>query len=84
MRYFLSLLFLLFPLLAAAQISTVSPSVPVTPPARGIRAVWLCTYSGLDWPGRHYARTEAEARNQRSRLSRIFDLGTVLSPAHPV
>lgn len=69
MRFFLSLLFTLFPLLTAAQ----APSAPVAPPSRGIRAVWLCTYSGLDWPGGHYARTEAEARDQRARLSRIFD-----------
>ncbi len=69
MRFFLSLLFILFPLLTAAQ----APSAPVAPPSRGIRAVWLCTYSGLDWPGRHYARTEAEARDQRARLSHIFD-----------
>ena len=69
MRFFLSLLFILFPLLTAAQ----APSAPVAPPSRGIRAVWLCTYSGLDWPGRHYARTEAEARDQRTRLSHIFD-----------
>ena len=69
MRFFLSLLFILFPLLTAAQ----APSAADTPPPRGIRAVWLCTYSGLDWPGRHYARTEAEACDQRARLSRIFD-----------
>ena len=69
MRFFLSLLFTLFPLFSTAQ----APSAAVAPPARGIRAVWLCTYSGLDWPGRHYARTEAEARDQRARLSHIFD-----------
>ena len=46
MRFFLSLLFILFPLLTAAQ----APSAPVAPPSRGIRAVWLCTYSACAPP----------------------------------
>ena len=70
MRFLFSLLFLLLSLSATAQTPT-APAVPS--PARGVRAVWLCTYSGLDWPAGHYARTAAEALEQKAQLSRIFD-----------
>ena len=70
MRFLFSLLFLLLSLSGTAQTPT-APAVPS--PARGVRAVWLCTYSGLDWPAGHYARTAAEALEQKAQLSRIFD-----------
>ena len=50
MRFLFSLLFLLLSLSATAQTPTTTA---VPSPARGVRAVWLCTYSGLDWPAGH-------------------------------
>ena len=58
------------PLRAEAQplpCSTATPGV-----VREMRAVWLTTLSGLDWP-RRPARTEAEAAQQRAALCDMLD-----------
>ncbi len=47
--------------------STATPDV-----VREVRAVWLTTLSGLDWP-RRPARNEAEAQRQRDDLCRMLD-----------
>jgi uncharacterized lipoprotein YddW (UPF0748 family) len=41
-------------------------------PHREVRAVWLTTLSGLDWPS-HPARTAAEQQRQQDELCRILD-----------
>ena len=40
--------------------------------SREIRAVWLTTIMGLDWPQRP-ARTESESAQQRKALTDILD-----------
>lgn len=58
------------PLRAEAQplpCSTATPDV-----VHEMRAVWLTTLSGLDWP-RRPARTEAEAAQQRAALCDMLD-----------
>lgn len=55
------LLLFLFPTLQAVE-----------PPKQEIRAVWLTTIYGLDWPSKP-ARTAAEAKIQQEELLRILD-----------
>ena len=45
---------------------------PVDPPKREIRAVWLSTIYGLDWPHRP-ATTEAGRREQQQELRELLD-----------
>lgn len=67
--YFLfCLLSLALTLHGQATLSAPSPDVM----SREVRAVWLTTYSGLDWP-RRPARTEGEAARQRRELAGILD-----------
>ena len=64
-------LLLLFPLCAPAQ--SLPESWPLQPAQREYRAVWFCTFGGMDWPGRRYAQTEYKAEVQRQELIRTFD-----------
>lgn len=61
-------------LLAAAATAPAQPGhSPVTAAVPyEVRAVWLTTLNGLDWP-RTTARTEAEAERQRRDLCRMLD-----------
>ena len=54
----------------AAQPLPHSPATPQVP--YEVRAVWLTTLSGLDWP-RRPARTASEAEKQRSELCHMLD-----------
>lgn len=58
------------PTLAARGQQRHSPVTPTVP--YEIRAVWLTTLSGLDWPQRP-ARTSAEAETQKRELCRMLD-----------
>lgn len=58
------------PTLAARGQQRHSPVTPAVP--YEIRAVWLTTLSGLDWPQRP-ARTSAEAETQKRELCRMLD-----------
>lgn len=40
---------------------------------REVRAVWFCTYGGLDWPGKGYAPTAWKAEKQKQALRQHFD-----------
>ena len=64
-------LLLLFPLCVPAQ--SLPESWPLQPAQREYRAVWFCTFGGMDWPGRRYAQTEYKAEVQRQELIRTFD-----------
>lgn len=69
-RFFLSLfLFIFFSLNVAAQPLWEASS---SAPRREIRAVWLTTLSGLDWPSQP-ARTAEGAERQRRELCDILD-----------
>ena len=74
MRYFLFLLLLLsLTILPAAQAqSGITPPADSLRPLHEVRAVWLTTLSGLDWP-RRPATTEAGAERQRQELCEILD-----------
>lgn len=73
MRQFLFALCLaLAPLFAAAQWWT-EDGADAALPKREVRAVWFCTYGGMDWPGRLYAHTPKTAEAQRALLRRTFD-----------
>lgn len=77
-RFTLLLLGLLATLLPAATQAQTDPSQPLlqspTPNVmtREVRAVWLTTYSGLDWP-RRTAATPTETARQQADLLRILD-----------
>lgn len=64
-------LFLLAPAWGAAQ-EEWNLNAPCSPTKREVRAVWLTTLSGLDWPKRP-ATTEAGARQQRQELCAMLD-----------
>ncbi len=64
MRHILPLLFMLTALALPAQ------NVPS--PRHEVRAVWLTTLKGLDWP-RQPARTEAEVERQKADLLQLLD-----------
>lgn len=66
MKRFITLLLLLpLVLLSAAQTANRNPKYEV-------RAVWLTTIGGLDWP-HSYARSESSAERQREELRAILD-----------
>jgi len=56
------ILFLLVPLTMLAE----------TAPKREVRAVWLTTIGGIDWP-RQYVRNSADITRQQQELTRILD-----------
>lgn len=45
---------------------------PTTPPKREVRAVWLTTIGGLDWP-HSYASSPASIARQQGELCRLLD-----------
>ncbi len=65
-----AVLLALAPPLAARGQQRHSPVTPAVP--YEIRAVWLTTLSGLDWPS-HPARTSGEAAAQKLALCRMLD-----------
>lgn len=71
MRQLSLILLLLLPLFLHAQ-------WPIGSPKREMRAVWLTTLSGLDWP-RQQGTTPAVVERQKQELRAIFD---TLSAAH--
>lgn len=66
------LLFCMLGLSLQLRGQTLLPAPSPDVMAREVRAVWLTTYSGLDWP-RRPARTEAEAARQRRELLAMLD-----------
>lgn len=76
MRHHLHLFLLLLlslSVLPAAQAQSGSfPPADTRRPLHEVRAVWLTTLSGLDWP-RRPATTEAGAEQQRQELCEILD-----------
>lgn len=72
MRVSSRLLFLLCLLLTRFLPSAAQRNIQPSP-QREVRAVWLCTLGGMDWPGRQYAQTEHKAELQKQRLRDTFD-----------
>lgn len=76
MRSF-SFLILLLPFLAFrgnAQINMYSSDFNMAQsPKREVRAVWLTTIGGLDWP-RSYAQSKNSIDKQKAELCRLLDL----------
>ena len=56
----------------AAQNGNFSTQNPSEPPLREMRAVWLTTISGIDWP-HTYAHSYETIREQKAELCRILD-----------
>src|SRR3712207_9532464 len=71
MRLFLSLFISLFFTLCPAQ-SSLSSFSSLQPPKHEVRAVWLTTIGGLDWP-HSYAQTAHSIAKQQQELIRILD-----------
>ncbi len=67
LRKHFSLIFFPFAALAAAAQTSFPPS-----PQREVRAVWLATIGGLDWPG-SYARSAAGIERQQQELRAQLD-----------
>lgn len=63
-------LFVVAPMIGA---SLCSHPFSASPAKREVRAVWLATIGGLDWPGRHYARSAASIARQKRGLCAILD-----------
>lgn len=81
------ILFLLLILIGTCSVKAQPTHSPATPAVRyELRAVWLTTLSGLDWPDRP-ATSEAQIRRQQEDLCRMLDrikeagLNTVLFQA---
>ena len=68
-RFLLFLLSVLAPLVAAAQYRMM-PAMPA--PEREVRAVWLTTLMGLDWP-RTKANSDERRQRQKDELLRTLD-----------
>ena len=68
-RFLLFLLSTLAPLVAAAQYRMM-PAMPA--PEREVRAVWLTTLMGLDWP-RTKANSDERRQRQKDELLRTLD-----------
>ena len=68
-RFLLFLLSALAPLVAAAQYRMM-PAMPA--PEREVRAVWLTTLMGLDWP-RTKANSDERRQRQKDELLRTLD-----------
>ncbi len=71
MKILYTILFSLLSLSASAQAWPQPPALE--PMEREIRAVWLCTLGGMDWPGRTYANTPERTEKQKADLCRQFD-----------
>ncbi len=70
---FLIYLLLVEVLQAAAQFQLPdSLSTPAASPKREVRAVWLTTIGGLDWP-HSYAQSKASIAKQQGELCRLLD-----------
>ncbi len=68
-----TLLASLFPIVGALLLLASAPSVAQTPmPKHEVRAVWLTTIGGLDWP-HSYSRSASSARAQQKELCGILD-----------
>ncbi len=65
-RYILTSLYFLFTLLTI-NAQTISPS-----PKREVRAVWLTTIGGIDWP-RNYAQNRNDVAKQQAELRGLLD-----------
>src|SRR3712207_3517685 len=71
MRLFLSLFISLFFTLCPAQ-SSLSSFSSLQPPKHEVRAVWLTTIGGIDWP-HNYAQSTRSIQVQQKELTTILD-----------
>ncbi len=71
MRLFLSLFISLFFTLCPAQ-SSLSSFSSLHPPKHEVRAVWLTTIGGIDWP-HNYAQSTRSIQVQQKELTTILD-----------
>lgn len=69
---FLSLLWNVFSALPAQTTFCATPIFPSEAPRHEVRAVWLTTLNGLDWPSKPQGG-EAGARQQKAELCDILD-----------
>lgn len=71
--FFLILLLLCMACQAQAQYNLISSAYNTTPtPKREVRAVWLTTIGGLDWP-HSYAQSKASIAKQQAELCGLLD-----------
>ena len=66
------ILYILFFLLLAAGQASARQAKETLYPKHEVRAVWLATIGGIDWP-HSYAQTERSAEKQKDELRRILD-----------
>lgn len=59
-------------ILLAVVLSCHAQLLPANPPKRELRAVWLATIGGIDWP-HSYARNAAGIKKQKEELRAILD-----------
>lgn len=70
---YLKYLLIIFACLATGQGLSASPIFPMfTPKKREVRAVWLTTFRGLDWPTTQI-KSEADIAEQKKELTDILD-----------
>lgn len=58
--------------IAAVSVSNAQNVIPFSAPKHEVRAVWLTTIGGLDWP-KSYAQSSTSAERQRQQLRDILD-----------
>jgi len=67
-----TLLFFVSAILFCPYKASAQAAAAPTPPKHEVRAVWLATIGGLDWP-RSYAQSPASIARQKAELSAILD-----------